>query len=84
MDISTLARQVYEKQLKLRLPGPASEVQTIYETLCIPEINLSNVSKEKIEEIIFDHHYGDMKGIMKSLKKLEKFSHEDFNKNQTI
>ena len=78
MDTSTLARQVYEKQLKLRLPGLASEVKTICETLCITDINMSNVSKEKVEETIFYHHYADMKEIMKSSKNMENIRHEDF------
>ena len=83
MDTSTLARQVYEKQLKLRLPGLASEVKTICETLCITDINMSNVSKEKIEETIFYHHYADMKEIMKSSKNMENIRHEDFRKEQS-
>ena len=57
MDNVTLARQVYEKQVKLRLPGLAREVQTICENLHIHDINLSNVSKEKLYETIFYHHY---------------------------
>ena len=80
MDNSTLARQVYEKQLKLRLPGLVSEVKTICETLCIPDINMSNVSKEKIEEAIFYQHYADMEEIMKSSKKMKNICHEDFRK----
>ena len=48
MDRSVLARQIYEKQLQLGLPGIAREVNTICESLNIPDINLSHVRKEKI------------------------------------
>ena len=82
MDNVALVRQVYEKQLKLRLPGLAREVQTICENLHIPDINLSNISKEKIDETIFYHHYKDMKEAMNNSKKMEKICHEDFRKEQ--
>ena len=82
MDRSVLARQIYEKQLQLGLPGLAREVQTICEIIKIPDINLSHVSKEKIDENIFFHHYKDMKEIMSNSKKMEKIRHEDFRKEQ--
>ena len=53
MDMSVLARQVYEKQLKLRLPGLAREVTDICDKISIPVINFVEVKKEKIEEHIF-------------------------------
>ena len=82
MESSTLARQVYEKQFKLNLPGLAREVKTICDTLKIPDINLSSVSKEKIYEAIFYHHYKDMKEVMDSSKKMERIRHEDFRQEQ--
>ena len=82
MDRSVLARQIYEKQLQLGLPGLAREVKTICETLNIPDVNLSHVRKEKIDEYIFFHHYKDMKEMISKSKKMEKIGHEDFRKEQ--
>ena len=64
MNRSVLARQIYERQVKLELPGLAREVKTICESLNIPDINLSHVRKEKIDEYIFFHHYMDMKELI--------------------
>ena len=48
MKTSVLARQVYEKQLQLGLPGLASEVIDICEIIKIPDVNYNQVKKEKI------------------------------------
>ena len=82
MDSSTLARQTYEKQLKLGLPGLAKEVRTICETLNIPDVNLSNISKKKIDEYIFYNDYKDMNEAISNSKKMEKIKHEDFRQEQ--
>ena len=82
MDRSVLVRQIYEKQLQLGLPGLAREVKSICESLNIPNVNLSHVRKEKIDEYIFFHHYKDMKEMINTSKKMEKIRHEDFRKEQ--
>ena len=82
MDRSVLARMIYEKQLQLGLPGLAKEVKEICESINIPDINLSHVRKEKIDEHIFFHHYKDMKEMMSNSKKMDKIKHEDFRKEQ--
>ena len=82
MEISVLARQVYEKQLQLGIPGLAKEVTDIFEIIKIHNINTFQVKKETIEEHVFYHHYKDMKENMEQSKKMEKIKHEDFRKEQ--
>ena len=48
-NMSVLARQIYEKQLKLGLPGLAKEVTVICDKISIPDINFVQVKKDKIE-----------------------------------
>ena len=82
MEKTVLARQVYERQLKLGLPGLAREVTDICEAISIPDINYNNVEKDKVEDHIFYSHYKDMKDIMKKSKKMEKIQHENFTVEQ--
>ena len=82
MDSSVLARQVYEKQVQLGLPGLAKEVKDICEKLSLPDINLCKIGKEKVEEYIYYNHYKDMKEKMDDSKKLANIKHEDFTKEQ--
>ena len=82
MNTSVLARQVYERQLRLGLPGLAREVSDICQLIKIPDINYFQVKKEMIEEGVFYHHYKDMKEQMEQSKKMEKIKHEDFRKEQ--
>ena len=60
-ETTSLARQNYEKQLQLKLPGLATEVSDICKQINIPDVNYYKVRKEDIEENIFFHHYKDMK-----------------------
>ena len=82
MESSVLARQVYEKQVQLGLPGLAKEVKNICESLSLPDINMFKISKEKIYEYIFYNHYKDMKEKMDESKKMENIKHENFTKEQ--
>ena len=79
---SSLARRVYETQLRLGLPGLARETSEICQIVKIPDINLNNVTKEKIQEQLFYNHYKDMKEEMENSKKMSKIKHEDFRKEQ--
>ena len=81
-DTRSLARRVYETQLRLGLPGLAKEVSNICNIIKIPDINFNNVNKEKIQEHLFYHHYRDMKGEMQNCKKMSHIKHEDFRKEQ--
>ena len=82
MKTSVLARQVYEKQLQLGLPGLASAVTDICEIIKIPDVNYNQVKKEKIEEHIFYNHYKDMKEEIEKSKKMEKVKHDNFTSEQ--
>ena len=68
--------------MALGLPGLAKEVKTICENLSLPDLNLSQISKDKIDEHIYYNHYKDMKEAMNSSKKMENIKHEDFTKEQ--
>ena len=82
-ETTSLARQIYEKQLQLKLPGLAKEVTDICEKINIPDVNLFQVKKEDIEENIFFHHYKDMKVELEKSKKLDKIKHQDFTREQS-
>ena len=82
LESSALARQVYERQLQLGLPGLAREVTAICDTIKIPDVNYHMVQKEKIEEHIFYNHYKDMKDSIEMSKKMDKVKHENFTKEQ--
>ena len=81
-DTSSLARRVYETQLRLGLPGLAKEVSNICNIIKIPDINFNNVKKEKIQEQLFYHHYKDMKEEIQNCKKMSQIKHKDFRKEQ--
>ena len=78
MKTSVLARQVYERQLQLGLPGLAREVTDICDIIKFPDVNYNQVKKEKVEEHIFYNHYKDMKEEIEKSKKMDKIKHEDF------
>ena len=82
LESSALARQVYERQLQLGLPGLAREVTAICDSIKIPDLNYHMVEKDKIEEHIFYNHYKDMKDSIMMSKKMDKIKNEDFNKEQ--
>ena len=82
LESSALARQVYERQLQLGLPGLAMEVTAICDSIKIPDVNYHMVEKDKIEEHIFYNHYKDMKDSIMMSKKMDKVKNEDFTKEQ--
>ena len=82
-DLSSLTRQVYEQQLALGWPGLAKEVSEICKTVGLPDVNFNKVKKEKIQEMIFYHHYKDLKEELDRSKKMEAVKHEDFRVAQT-
>ena len=47
-ELSCLARPVYEKQLKLGLPGLAREVTEICQAISIPDVNFYRVQNDNI------------------------------------
>ena len=82
LESSALARQVYERQLQLGLPGLAREVTAICDSIKIPDVNYHMVEKDEIEEHIFYNHYKDMKDSIMMSKKMDKIKNEDFTKEQ--
>ena len=73
MESSVLARQVYEKQVQLGLPGLAKEVKNICESLSLPDINMFKIRKEKMDEYIFYNHYKDMREEKRRWMKLRRW-----------
>ena len=82
-DITSLARMVYEEQLRLGWPGLAEEVKKICSEVGLPDVNLIEVKKEKVKEMIYYHHYKDIKEQIQRSSKLDKIKHEDFRKAQS-
>ena len=81
--MSCLARRVYEQQLILGLPGLASEVTEICQTISISDVNFYTVTKDKIYEHVFYHHYIYMKEQLESSKKMSSVKHEDFTSEES-
>ena len=82
-EIMSLARQVYEEQLRLGWPGLADEVKEICAEVGLPDVNQIEVKKEKVKEMIYYHHYKDMKEQLYKSTKLDKIKHEDYTKEQS-
>ena len=79
---TSLARLVYEEQVKLGWPGLAEEASKICVTIGLPDINMCKVKKEDIHNAIFFNHLKDLKDNLKDSKKLEKIVHQDYCKEQ--
>ena len=79
---SSLARQVYEEQVKHSWPGLAKEVKDICYEVKIPDVNHNRVTKEEIKEAIFWNHYKNMKVELGKFSKLENIKNEDFRSEQ--
>ena len=82
-DQDSLARRVYIEQLQNGWPGLASEVTQICKIIGIADVNRHMVSKEKIKEAVFYHHYQDLEDNIKKYKKLEGIKHQDFREMQS-
>ena len=82
-NITSPTRMVYEEQLRLGWPGLAEEVKKICSEVGLPDVNLIEVKKEKVKEMIYYHHYKDMKEQIQRSSKLDKIKHEDFRKEQS-
>ena len=79
---TSLARMVYEEQLRLAWPGLSAEVTDICDKVKVKDVNHNIVKKEDIKEAVFWNHYVDMKEEMDKFSKLEKIKHEDFRTEQ--
>ena len=75
---TSLARMVYEEQLKHSWPGLAMEVTEICAEIKVEDVNHNMVKKEEIKDAIFINHYKDLKKEMDKSSKMESIKHEDF------
>ena len=53
----SLAREIFEEQKNHDWPGLAQEVSRICQDIGLEDVNSCEVSKDKVNEIIFYHHY---------------------------
>jgi hypothetical protein len=77
-----LAKEVYEEQKHFGWPGLAQEVSDICKEVGIQDVNENEVSKEKVKEEIFYHHYRELKKEMEEKDKCQEIKHEDFREVQ--
>ena len=56
----------------------SEEVSEICRTVGLPDVNFSRVKKEKVQEMIYYHHYKDLKEELYKSKKMEEVKHEDY------
>ena len=81
-----LAKELFEEQVVLGLPGLAVEVSKICSTIGLPDLtscNITTISKDMIRERIFFHHYKCLKQELKELKvKGIELSSKDLRKPQ--
>ena len=75
---TSLARGVYEEQLRHSWPGLAMEVTRICDEVKLENVNFNKVKKEDIKEAIFMNHYKDLKKELEKYSKLEDIKHEDY------
>ena len=71
-------KQVYEESCSRGWPGLGEEVSDICMKIGIPDVNRVVVSKEDINDALYNHHYSDMKQELEKSKKLNDIKHEDF------
>ena len=64
----TLSRQVYEEGKAKEWPGLGKEVSEICRNIGLPDVNDVEVSKSYVNEVIFNHHYADMKREMEEFR----------------
>ena len=74
----SLAKEIYEEQLKNDWPGLSVEVKEICREIGVHNLNEKDVSKEELEDAIYFHNYKEMKLEVSSYKKLEAIKNDDF------
>ena len=73
-----LAKEINKEQKEQGWPGLVKEVSEICQEVGIEDFNEHEISKEKVNEEIFHHHYKEMKEDISKMKKLEDIKNEDF------
>ena len=74
----SLAKSIYQEQMRMSYTGLSTEVKDICEMLGIKNINEQLESKDSIEDAIFYHNYLEMKLEINKYDKLEDVKNEDF------
>ena len=82
LEERSLALEIYQEQKKHGWPGLAKDVSEICEKLGLEDLNNTDISKEKVSEEIFYHHYKEMKEDIAKMAKLQDIKHEDFREVQ--
>ena len=74
----SLAREILGEQRNNDWPGLAQEVSKICQDIGLEDVNSCEVSKDKVNEMIFYHHYREIKEEMSSWMKLRMKTSEMF------
>ena len=82
LDNNTLAKETFNDQLELGLPGLVQEVKEICRTLQIPDITENNVTREEVKDALDIHHLKNIKQEMGEKVKYKDMKNEDLRKPQ--
>ena len=82
LEEKSLALEIYKEQMKHGWPGLAQEVAEICKKLGLKDLNTTEISKEKVSEEIFYHHYKKIKEDIAKMTKVEDIKHENFREVQ--
>ena len=84
LDEDTLAKEMFDEQIYLGLPGLTTEVQNICKQIGVSNICQEEVTKEEVEEAIRTHHLKALKIEMEPMKKCKDIKNTDMRKIQTF
>ena len=76
----SLAKDIYQEQVKSDWPRLAAEVKDICENVGVSNLNKDEMSKDKLEDGLCYHHYKEMKLEVCGYKKVEAVKNNDFTK----
>ena len=82
LEDTTVAKEIFNDQLELGLPGLLIEAQEICKKIGIDDITRIEVSKEEISEALENHHLKVIKEEMGEKQKYQKMKNEDLRKPQ--
>ena len=80
LDNNTLAKETFNDQLALGLPGLVQEVKEICRTIQIPDITENNVTREEVKDALEIHHLKNIKEEMGENVKHTDMKNEDLIK----
>ena len=82
LDDNTLAKETFNSQLDLGLPGLVMEVKEICSKIGIADICENSVTKEEVKDALEIHHLKIMKEEMGDKEKYKDIKNEDIRKPQ--